>query len=419
MKNLRLIALCGLLACNVLAFGIDGPTARRGILDARNYDFSASSLKLNGEWVVVREELLGTSQMRDKATYTSFPEVWAHTQGMATYRLVVIANTQYRDYVLEMPQLYSAYMLWCNGVQVASNGVVGGSRATNKPQWLPKLASLSSGTDTLEFVLQVANFNHAIGGLKNPILLGLKDDLAPKRALAVVVNQVLLYSLGLFGFIFLGIYFLAKKEKIVLYFSLMCLVWAIRSVFSELYLAIEWMPNLDWELAVKIEYLTIFLEAVFAMLFVAGLYPHDTNRLVKNTLVYPNYLFVLFTMATPAIVFTKFLNVYLAVAGLVIAYVIVVVIRAIVFERYGARFGVLGILSGIGAFSYNILSYLGLFEFNPILYHTFYVITFTSMGFALAYQLSPNASKRNEPDRLRFEDFMMDSDRNESGRLKK
>jgi len=395
---------------NVAAYATDmHPIAKKGLLDIRGFDFkNEKSIKLDGEWLYYPDHLLNPIECKDQDNVASFPHLWEEAQGVATYRLtILLPKSQIDDrYVIELPQMYSAYTLWVNGREAARNGEVGTNRASNKPQWLPKLIQVKNAQDSVSLVLQVANFNHAYGGLKNSLVLGMADQLVAKRSLAEVVNRALLGILSVSGIAFLVVYFFLKKEKSVLYFAVMCLVWAARSIFSELYMAIQWMPNLDWELGVKIEYLTIFLEAIFAMLFISKLYPLDTSKVVRNILVFPNYLFVFITMATPAIFYTRFLNIYLGAASLVIVYAVFIIIRAILYERYGAKFAVLGIITGICAFGYNMLSYFSFFDFNPLLYHSFYVVTFTCIAIALTFQLSSKAVKMNIPDKLLFDDFM-------------
>jgi hypothetical protein len=410
MSYWRFIVLLFLIVVHGAAAQVD-PSAEEGVLDASTYDFSSEPLKLNGEWLFYWNDLLTPPEiaLSTEVNYTTFPEPWTEAvngQGYATYKLTLMLNPRFRDYSIEMPQLYSAYSLWINGKLVAKNGVVGTDRKTSQPQWLPQMITIKEPVDTLSLVLQVSNFTHSTGGLKNPIVIGLTENLSSKRYLAEVVNKVLLGTLTFIGLFFLNVYFFVRREKSILYFALMCVVWAMRSIFSELYLAIQWMPWFDWELAVKIEYITIHLEVAFAMLLISRLYPLDTNTIVKNTLVYPNFLFAFFTMASPAVLYTQLLNVYLIFAGLVIVYVMFIIMRAIVFERYGAWFSVLGIVAGITAFSYNILSYEGVFDFNPLFYYSWYIVIYLFLAIALAYQLNPKAKEKNTTDKLTLEDFM-------------
>jgi len=389
------------------AFSQTVPSAKKGFLNIIEYDFSKKPLQLNGEWEFYWSELRDIETLSVKPSYITFPHHWVgkDAQGYATYRLKILTGENASPLALQVPQLYCAYSLWVNGSLVAKNGTVGTTRKDTQAQWLPQTISFSA-TDTINLVLQIANFHHSIGGIKNPIYLGSAQNLLAEQYTSYFVNTVLLGVLGFIGFFFLVIYFFVRKEKVVLYFSLMCMTWALRSIFSEQYLAIYWMPWFDWELALKIEYLTLYLEMAWAILFISNLYPLDTNKIVKRVLLYPNYAFVFLTMATPALVYTTLLTIYLTLAGCLLIYIVFVIMRAMVFERYGAWFSVFGAMALAAAFGYNYLSYQGLFDFYPLAFYSSYLIFFFFLAIALAYQLSPKAVDHNFSESLSFDDFM-------------
>lgn len=395
----------------VVAFAVHAQnnlTAKEGLLDVRSQDFSMASVKLNGEWEFFPSQLVEPFQLVSQTSYVEFPYHWSESesQGFATFRLKVIVDKNIPNFSLDIPQLYSAYTLWVNGAVVAKNGSVGVDRMSTEPQWLPQVVSFKGGVDTLDITLQIANFYHSTGGIKNPIYLGSPERLHTLQSSSYMVNLILLGVLTFIGVFFLNIYFFVKREGSVLYFSLMCLTWALRSIFSEQYLAIHWMPWFDWELALKIEYITLYLTMAWGISFVANLYPLDTHRIVKRLLLYPNFLFVFLTLATPAILYTRFLEVYLVLAGAILLYSVIVILRAMLFERYGAWFSVFGVISLVAAFSYNYLSYQGVVEFSPAAFYTAYLIFFFFLAIALAYQLSPKASGRNYTESLSLDDMM-------------
>jgi hypothetical protein len=381
------------------------PRATNGMLDARQHNFLTQPIKLDGEWRFAESELIGADRQIKTERYHVFTEPWKESHGFATYQLQIVLGVPIPELAVEIPQLYSSYTLWINGQEVARNGIVGTTHNTTTPQWLPQTKTFSVVGDTLLLTLQMANFHHAIGGAKNPIYLGLPEQLLAEQKLSHLLNIILLGSLGFIGLVFLLTYFFVKREKSVLYFALLCLIWSLRSIFSEQYLAIYWMPNFDWELGLKIEYITLYLTMAWAMLFVSYLYPQDVNKWVKGLLLYPNFLFVFLTMATPAQLYTELLTIYLFLQGLLLIYILVVVFRAIVYDRYGAWFSVLGICSLSAAFGYNYLSYQGLFEFYPVALYSCYLIFFVLLAVALGYQLSPKASARNVSESLSLDDF--------------
>jgi 7TM diverse intracellular signalling len=385
------------------------PVAIEGILDIRAHNFKESPVSMNGQWRYYADQQLEHYENPVTFTLVDFPHRWSDdsSQGVATYKLSVLVSADQKSLAVDIPQLYCAYNLWVNGVLVAKNGEVSSSRRTTQPQWLPQVVSFPVTKDTLQFTLQIANFHHAIGGIKNPIRLGLSEELLGQQSSAYLVNMILLGVLTFLGVFFVLVYAFVKREKAALYFALLCLTWGLRSIFSEQYLAIHWMPWFDWELSLKIEYITLYFTMALAIQFVSKLYILDTNQLIKKILLYPNYLFVFLTMATPAVVYTNLLNIYLMLAGAVLLYIVIIILRAMLFERYGAWFSVSGILALAVAFSYNYLSYQGVFKFSPFTFYTLYLCCFFLLALALAYQLSPAAKSKNVTDTLRFDDYVM------------
>jgi len=404
----RTIALAFAYAVAFAVHAQSNLTAKEGLLDTRTHDFSKASLKLDGEWEFFQNQLVEPFQVKSQTSYVEFPHYWneSEAQGFATFRLKIVANRDISEFSLDIPQLYSAYTLWVNGTVVAKNGKVGVDRLSTEPQWLPQVVSFRGGVDTLHLTLQIANFYHSTGGIKNPIYLGTPERLLTMQSNSFMVNLILLGVLTFIGIFFLSIYAFVKREGSVLYFSLVCLTWALRSIFSEQYLAIHWMPWFDWELALKIEYVTLYLTMAWGISFIANLYPLDTNRIVKRVLLYPNFLFVFLTLATPAILYTRFLEVYLVLAGALLLYAVIVILRAMLFERYGAWFSIFGVISLVAAFSYNYLSYQGVVEFSPAAFYTAYLVFFFFLAIALAYQLSPRANERNYTESLSLDDMM-------------
>lgn len=385
------------------------PLAKGGLLNASTYDFQSSKpLKLNGEWRFYQNELVEPLQAGSNETFAVFPHMWSadHTQGFATYKLKVAVPQNVPFFAMDIPQLYCAYSLWVNGELLAKNGAVGTSRKETTPQWLPQMVTIKGGVDTLSITLQIANYHHSIGGIKMPIYLGLSEKLLAQQSSAHLVNTILLGVLAFIGVVFLILYAFVKREKSVLFFSLLCLTWALRSIFSEQYLAIHWMPWFDWELGVKIEYITLYLTMALAIVVVATIYPLDTNNVVKRILLYPNFIFVFLTTATPALVYTRLLGIYLLLAGVLLMYIIFVILRAVLYERYGAWFSVFSIITLAASFGYNYLVYQGLFEFSPMVMYMSYLIFFFFLAIALGYQLSPKAGGHNFSETLSFDDMM-------------
>jgi hypothetical protein len=254
------------------------PYIRRGILDLTQWNFHEQGyVKLTGEWEIFMSELIApdtlafTSIPKD---YVFFPTTWNEISmslrpgnGYATYHIQVFIKAP-QLLAFELPHFYCNYALWVNQKLTAKNGEVGVSKQRSKPQWLPKTVTFQADQDTLDIVIHASNFHHAKGGVREDILLGEPGELNFKRKIAVTSNMILFGGLILIAVSFLIIYIFIKRELSALYFAALCLTWALRSVFSNLYLGINAFPEFPWELCVKIEYITLYLTMVWAIFFV-------------------------------------------------------------------------------------------------------------------------------------------------------
>lgn len=365
------------------------PVIEKGAIDLRQWDFQRQgTVRLDGKWGFYREQLLPPSPGSFKPTkFQQFPGLWDEGQGFATYTADIIISSDITTLSMELPDMYTSYQLWVNGTEVANNGEVGTSRKETSPQWLPKTIVFPA-TDTLHVMLQIANFHHMRGGANDHIYLGLPDQLYQKRESAVITNIVLFSGLGFIGCFFVILFLFFRKEKAALYFAAICITWALRAVFTNLYLFSNWFPGIDWELMVKVEYLTLYLTMMWSLLYVGKLFPQDVNPVFKYSLIVLNSVFVLFTIATPAVTFTNLLPAYLFVAWLILGYVAYVVVRAIVYERAGAWFSATSVILGVVMFSYDMLTYEGFINFSPLLFNVGYLTIFLLNATAFAYQLS-------------------------------
>ncbi|HET9055166.1 MAG TPA: hypothetical protein VFM90_13390, partial [Cyclobacteriaceae bacterium] len=246
IRKALLLALLCLLSVFVSAKPNNIPTVDRGVLDLRQWNFSGHKIALAGNWNFYKNELL-TVPANGANTFAYFPEVLSKT-GYAgvqfgTYSVTVLLPEQTGRLAFEIPQLYSSYKLYVNGKLVAENGKPGTSRETTVPQWLPQVSALESAGDTLQIVLQIANFYHYHTGSKQPIYLGTASMLKGHQQVAVNSNIAECIILFVLALAFLIIYYVRQeKKKITLYFSLLCISWAIRSVFSNIYLFTGFFP---------------------------------------------------------------------------------------------------------------------------------------------------------------------------------
>jgi hypothetical protein len=406
----RLLALF-LVAIPLIAVG----QAKEGFLDARSSDFRTDRLALQGEWRWYDNLLLTPENISSEiGVGQNFPSTWNETresrigQGVATYRLTVLVPGDIDHFALELPQIYSSYKLWANGILIASNGTPGYRPETTMPQWLPQTVNFTA-KDTLDIILQIANFHHSTGGCKEPIYLGEATKMIMKNTIARTSKIIEAGFLMVLSFAFLLLYFFRGQKKMIIYFSLLCMTWAVRSAFSNDYIFISFFPEFSWIAMVRIEYITLYLTMIWAILFLSRLFVNEGSQIIKYVLVTVNVIFVVFTMLNEPLYFTKLLAVYLVTSGLLLLYATIIVVRALINERIGSSLLTVTVLIAVAIFAYDIVTFEGWFSYNSIVFSTGYLIIFSVMAAALLLNLNIIKSAPQSPNILTYKDLYGDN----------
>jgi hypothetical protein len=381
-------------------------------IDARFWS-GDSSFPIAGSCYFFDGQLL-TPEECGKATgdVVTFPALWTAKQenaaslGYATYSLLILLKHDHqKNLALTLPQMYSSYRLWANGQLTAENGSVGKSQKESIPQWRPQTVLVEVTGDSLNLILQIANFHHAKGGVKEPIYLGLASRMQFKRKVAAFSTLTETIVLFLVSASFFFIYFRGTRKTVTLYFALLCLTWSVRSLFSNLYLGISYFPDFDWTLMVRIEYITLYLTMIWAILFLSQIFQFEANIFFKYALVFCNLIFTVFTLFSSPLSFTKWLNIYLLASAVLLLYGGFTVVRAWVNERVGSGLLTISIILGLNIFAYDIFVYEGFSSYDPLIFSSGYITIFMLLGGALSMHLGLIKSKPSPSTRLTYDDL--------------
>ena len=388
--------------------------AKEGLLDARSVDFNSKRISLGGQWLWKDGKLIDPQNPElQNCTSTTFPKLWNDVrqggigQGVATYTLTILLPSDINELAIEIPQIYSSYSLWVNAVLLATNGKVGLTEESTIPQWKPQTISFIA-SDTLKLVLQIANFHHNKGGCKDLIYLGSKETMLSKSNRSTSGKFVECCTLLIISLGFFLVFLRGNKKKVIIYFALLCSTWSIRSAFSNEYLAIQMISDFNWNAMIRIEYITLYLTMIWSILFISRLFASESNAVVKYILVILNAVFVVFTVFNSPLLFTKMLALYLVTSGILLAYALLVIVRAYINERAGAVFLTVSSLLGIVIFTYDIFAYEGIFSFNSVLLSVAYLGMFSMLGLALLLHLGIIKKAKSTSGTLSYKDLYGD-----------
>lgn len=363
------------------------PVVANGVIDLRDWNLYEHRIALTGHWLFFNNQLL--TRPGNAAEKKFFPAPLKTDQQFGTYALTLLLPSGTEKLALEIPQLYSSYTLLINDNVIAANGKPGTSKETTLPQWHPQLVTVDHPHDTLTLVLQIANFHHYYAGAKQPVYVGSFSLLERQHTIASRSNLAECMVLLMLGFSFFIIYYVQQeKKKITLYFSLLCISWAIRSVFSNNYLIMDYFPNFDWHWMIRIEYIMLYSMLIWTVLFFSRVFPQESSKIIKYIFVGINCLFIAETLVMPPAFFTHWISLYLLVAALVLIHSAVITVRALVKERAGAWYFVFSLVLGLIMFTYDIFVFEGYFQhYDAFLFSIGYIMIFTLMAVALFYHL--------------------------------
>jgi len=327
-----------------------------GIIDVAGYDFNHHGpVPLNFNWEFYWQQLLAPGDFRTGRPgitgYIKVPGVWngyntgsgiACGDGYATYRLH-IKNLPAGNHGLKLPSMATAYRLWVNDIELASNGKVT-TGPDMKPQQLPLAVFFETGGKDVVITIQVSNYLSDKGGIWEKILLGTEEQILKKRILGIAFDLMLFGSILIMSLYHFALYFFRKNTVFTLYFGLVCLVISLRILITGEFFLIYLEPGIDWSIEIKTEFITVYGGFTFFLLFLKSLYGREFSSRVVRLFVISSLVFFLFTLFFSVKTTAILLPVYhgIIVAGFL--YMLYALVLAIISGREGAPYILAGCL---------------------------------------------------------------------------
>jgi len=385
------------------------PLGIKGVLDLTNWDFEKDGpVNLDGSWEFYWKQLLEPKDFANEKSpkltgFISVPSRWTSYKingetlpgdGYATFRLLINVKPSVQKISLKLLDMGTAYRLWINENQIASNGTVGISKETMVPKALPQVASFRLDKNKLQIVIQVSNFMHKSGGIWYSLAVGETEEIERIRVWKVSIEMLLFGSILIMGPYHLALFAIRRKNLSNLYFGILCLLITMR-VFSTGERLFVYLLDVSWETNIKIEYLSFYLSVTGFSMFLESLFPQEMSKRFVRLSQILGVLFGFIVLLTPAKVFSHTILTYQVITLLSGLYGLYVLIIAKIRKREGAGTFFLGFLCFFLTIINDVLYQneiintgywvpFGLFMF--IFFQAFLLAT----RFSTAFQLSEN-----------------------------
>lgn len=336
-------------------------------MNLSSWDFRVQGpVRLDGEWEFYWEKLLAPGSVDSApATYRRVPALWNRAKGKdekfpvsgyATYSLRLTGITPRSPLTLAVPEMRTAYRMWLDTAEVASNGVVATDRAHTVPQYLPQTVTVFPQGPQARLTIQVANFHGNEAGIPRSIIAGNQQQLLHRTVAHRAFNIFVVGALLVIALYYTGLYAMGKKEPVLLHLGALGAIVIAKSLVVGDRLLAQYFPHLPWWVILKIETIPMYVGVAFYTNFIFTLYPKEVGRRTFLILFWTSLgLGTLMALLPTQPMYTVQLVArhFRAVAALYGMYVLV---RAIIAKRDGALIITVGFFFQFGTLVYDSLN---------------------------------------------------------------
>lgn len=380
---LPLVIIC-LISFSVSASRNNSPI-KDGVIDLELTNIKESkSIKLQGDWEFYWNQLLEPKDFaanKNKLTpaFKKVPKSWTSykidstklpNKGFATYRLIINKKEDSSEtiYGLKISTVFSNYKLWVNGNFISEIGKVSKKEILSVPQFkyqdVPFILDPEKGdTKKIEIIIQVSNFSHQRSGLQRPIFFSTFENLRSESRWMDILNLIIIGIILVIGVNHLNMYLFRRRDISNLYFSIVCIVMILRNITTGDRIITYFIPNINWELLVKLDNFSGFGTIPLFALFIYSLFKVDFPKGLFKTILVIGVLVTVLVFATPANFYGKFrmiFEIYILIFGLYLTFG--VLLRSAIRKRPTALYTFLGMFILYSTAINDVLSSMGIIQ---------------------------------------------------------
>lgn len=189
-------------------------------------------------------------------------------------------------------------------------GSPGESREETVPRTKTYAYYFTPEGEITEIIFQVANFHQRDGGGSFSFSLGQAPIVERYRIQRIAGTMAVAGCLLAIGLFFIGMFIFFARRRYFLYFACASLLIALRAMLVGDKPIMEFLPNLNWHIAIGAEYLGLVLIVVFFLLYMCSLYPGILHRAVTGTVLGVSALYGLSILFTDPLFYSGFVSWY-------------------------------------------------------------------------------------------------------------
>lgn len=346
---------------------IDNANTQGAVLDLSDWD-TKTLVKLNGEWEYFEDRKISDidpdttgSLVFVPHTFPQNPDYEGNPYGVATYRLTLQGLVPEEIYRIQIMNEVSAYRLVVNEHEVLKAGVVSGNPSTHQPEMKEKTGSFEPDENGQAVILlEVSNFSYNYGGQWKELIFGNDVNLMAYSNHQSSIEILLFGIILVLGLYFISLYGITTDFKPLLYFALICLLSAFRTLFTNHKLFYDLIYPISWDLGTRIEFLLGYLLLPAYGLFFVSLNYLPILRVLKPFFRLFGLAAILLMIFAPNEVYAPLLVPYISLCVIFILLFILTILTGVFKRKDGSvlvLIGTLGLVPTILLDFYSNLTY--------------------------------------------------------------
>lgn len=291
-----IIALFSITSCS--AYLKKEEPVIRGVYDATLLE-EGDIVELEGEWIFVASHFVCPSE--DFSHFKRYEQInrgWNTYReaeadlGYGTYALKITGLLPNKVYAIKTSECLSAFTAFLNGKEFFHLGRVGKTKAEEVPALdAPFMILPTDGKRNVMLVFHVSNFNNKYTGFSKPIKFGFYSTIQTAKNKDSITFIFIVGTLLLLASLFISLYLFYSRERLALYFGLICANFAIRTCCYDEFLINSIFPFFSFNVVFKTGYATFTLAIILVSLFIQQLF-RMTKKGMLLVLFIPAFIYL-------------------------------------------------------------------------------------------------------------------------------
>ncbi len=355
-KSFRLLGLTLIVVCLMGSIGLfigkrnaQNTTAVKGQLLMTEEQRGRITF-LNGDWAFAWKKFYSTSEFEAAKEsgygrewdYVRVPGMWnryvfpkgvegnqPEAIGYGTFHIKVKGLIPNKEYALKLPTFGTSGKVFINDRLIKEVGKVGKRKEEYEPRYEISIVYFIPETDSVDIIVQVANYTYARGGIWLPLKMAEKD-IMDRHIIIQKGKEYFVFAVSVAVF-FIGLLFfiLVHRSKNLFYFLISDILIILYLMVCGNKLIIEWIPSITMHQIVFVQYMVMFLAPPVFLLYITEMVTFAKGKIWIYILGVHGIVLTIAAIFLPLSILTKMTYYNNAIAYISMIYYLYVVLVAV------------------------------------------------------------------------------------------